>query len=331
MISRRTFQRILGGVLAAHAMGVRSQPAGRAYRVALLRPTPAPPTLDSVSAEVVLAKAFARMGYAEGRNFHLEHRYGDGDPQRLQAHARELVQERVDVIVAVTPSGVRAAMAATTSIPIVFFVNQDPIAAGFVQSLARPGSNVTGVLIAPEGTLGAKKLDLLKAAIPSARRVTVIESGDPAISRVQMPELEQAASKLGMDVPLVTLRNGDYGDAFKRVVATKPDAVFVMADSYFMINRGPIIAQTLKHRLASMWEWREQVQDGGLMSYASDLADLYRKGARYVARIFNGENPGELPIEQPSKYELAINMITAKRMGLEIPTSVLARADEVIG
>ncbi|MEP7297069.1 MAG: ABC transporter substrate-binding protein [Burkholderiales bacterium] len=330
MTSRRTFQRFLGSTLGAGALGVLAQPASRSYRVSLLRPTPAPPTLDSVSAEVVLAKAFARMGYAEGHNFHLEHRYGNGDPLRLQALARELVQQRVDVIVAVTPSGVRAAMEATTSIPIVFFVNQDPIAAGFVQSLARPGSNVTGVLIAPEGTLGAKKLELLKAAIPSARRVTVLESGDPAIGRVQMPELEQAASKLGMDVPLITLRNGDYGDAFKRVVATRPDAVFVMADSYFMINRGPVIAQTLKHRLASMWEWREQVQDGGLMSYGTSLVSRWEQVASCVDRILKGARAGETPVDMPTNLGLALNLATAKTIGIDIPQALVLRADEVV-
>ena len=295
----------------------------------LLRPTPAPPALDSVSAELVLAKAFARMGYVEGRNFHLDHRYGDGDPQRLQAHARDLVQQRVHVIAAVSPSGVRAAMEATTTIPIVFFVNQDPIAAGFVQSLARPGRNVTGVLIAPEGTLGAKKLELLKAAIPSARRVTVLESGDPAVGRVQRPELQQAATTLGMDLPLISLRNGDIGVAFKRIVVTKPDALFVMADSYFMINRGPVIAQTLQHRLASIWEWREQVQDGGLM-YGSSLVSRWEQVASCLDRILKDAKPGETPVDMPTNLGLALNLTTAKSIGLDIPQSVVLRADEVI-
>ena len=263
MTSRRTFHRILGSVLCAGTIGARAQPANRVYRVGVLRPTLAPPTLDPFSAEVVLPKAFARMGYLEGRNFHLDYRYADGDPRRLPAIARDLVQQRVDVIVAVSPSGVRAAMEATTTIPIVFFGNYDPVAAGFVQSLARPGRNVTGVLIAPEGTLGAKKLELLKAAVPSARRVAVLESEDPASGRLQMPELQRAATTLGLDLPLITLRNRDIGDAFQRIVATKPDALFVMAETYFMLGRKPVIAQTLQHRLASMWEWREQVQASG--------------------------------------------------------------------
>jgi len=322
-------------MLGAGTLGVRAQPASRVQRVALLRPTAAPTAPDSVSSEIVLAKAFARMGYVEGRNFHLEHRYGDGDPRRLQAHARDLAQQQVDVIVAVSPSAVRAAMEASTTVPIVFFVNQDPVAAGFVQSLARPGRNVTGVLIAPEGTLAAKKLELLKAAIPSARRVAVLESGDPAVLRAQMPELQQAATALGLDLPLISLslRNGDVGDvgdAFMRIAATKPDALFVMADSYFMINRAPVIAQTLKHRLASMWEWREQVQEGGLMSYGASIVSRWEQAAFCVDRILKGAKPADTPVDMPTNLGFALNLATAKAIGLEIPQSVILRADEVV-
>jgi putative ABC transport system substrate-binding protein len=266
----------------------------------------------------------------EGRNLHLEHRYSNGDAGLLQANARDLVQQRVDVIVPVSPSGVRAAMEATTTIPIVFFANQDPVASGFVQSLARPGRNVTGVLIAPDGTLGAKKLELLKAAVPSARRVAVLESEDPAAGRIQMPELQQAATTLGIDLPLISLRNRDVGEAFQRIVATRPDALFVMADTYFMINRRPIIAQTLQRRLASMWEWREQVQDGGLMSYGSSVVSRWEQVASCVDRILKGAKPGETPVDMPTNLGLALNLATAKSIGLEIPQSVVLRADEVI-
>ena len=330
MTDRRTFHRILGGVLAAGAIGVRAQPANRVYRVGVLRPTPAPPTLDAVSAEVVWAKAFARMGYQEGRNFHLDQRYADGDPQRLPALARDFVQQRVDVIVAVAPAAVRAALEATTTIPIVFFGNFDPVAVGFVQSLARPGRNVTGVLIAPEGTLGAKKLELLKLAVPSARRVAVLEAEDPAQGRLQMPELQQAATALGLDLRLISVRNRDIGDAFERIVATRPDALFVMADTYFWSDRKPVIAQTLQHRLASMWEWREQVRDGGLMSYGTSLVARWEQVASYVDLILKGAKPGETPVDQPTNLGLALNLATAKAIGLEIPQSLVLRADEVI-
>jgi putative ABC transport system substrate-binding protein len=330
MTGRRTFHRILGSMLCAAAIGVRAQPADRVYRVGVLRPTPAPPTLDPVSAEVVMPKAFARMGYLEGRNFHLVYRYADGDLQRLQAFARDLVQQRVDVIVAVAPAAIRAAMEATTTIPIVFFGNFDPVAEGFVQNLARPGRNVTGVLIAPEGTLAAKKLELLKLAVPSARRVAVLEAEDPAQGRLQMLELRQAATALGLELRLISVRNRDIGDAFRRIVETKPDALFVMADTYFMINRRPVIAQTLQHRLASMWEWREQVQDGGLMSYGSSVVSLWEQAASCVDRILKGAKPGETPVDMPTNLGLALNLVTAKAIGLEIPQSVVLRADEVI-
>ncbi len=330
MTDRRTFHRILCGMLCASQIGVHAQPANRVYRVGVLRPTPPPPTLDPVSAEVVWAQSFARMGYQEGRNFHLDQRYADGDSQRLLALARDLVQQRVDVIVAVSPSAVRAALEATTTIPIVFLGNFDPVAAGFVESLARPGRNVTGVLIAPEGTLGAKKLELLKLAVPSARRVAVLGAEDPATSRLQMLELQQAAPALGLDLALTSVRNRDIGDAFKRIVGTKPDALFVMADSYFWSARRPVIAQTLRHRLASMWEWREQVQDGGLMSYGTSVIGRWEQVAFHVDRMLKGAKPGETPVDQPTNLGLALNLATAKAIGLMIPQSLVLRADEVI-
>jgi putative ABC transport system substrate-binding protein len=317
-------------MLCAGPIGVRAQPASRVYRVGVLRPSPSPPTLDPVSAEVVWGRSFARMGYLEGRNFHLDQRYADGNPQRLLPLARDLVQQGVDVIVAVTPGAVRAALEATTTIPIVFFGNFDPVAAGFVESLARPGRNVTGVLIAPEGTLAAKKLELLQMAVPSARRVAVLEAEEPATGRLQMLELQQAASALGLDLALVSVRNRDVGDAFKRIVATKPDALFVMADTYFWSGRRPVIAQTLRHRLASMWEWREQVQDGGLMSYGTSLVARWEQVAFHVDRILKGAKPGETPVDQPKNLGLALNLATAKAIGLVIPQSLMLRADEVI-
>jgi putative ABC transport system substrate-binding protein len=290
----------------------------------------APQTLDPFTAEAVFPKAFAQMGYVEGRNFFLDYRYADGDPRRLPALARELVQQRVDVMVAVSPSGVRAAIEATSTIPIVFFGNYDPVAAGFVQSLARPGRNVTGVLIAPEGTLGPKKLELLKAAVPWARRVAVLRSEDPASAQLQMPELLRAASTLGLDLPLIALRNRDIGDAFQRIGATKPDALFVVAETYFMLGRKPVIAQTLQHRLPSMWEWREQVQDGGLMSYGTSNVSRWEQAASCVDRILRGAKPAEMPVDMPTNLGLALNLTTANAIGLEIPQGVVLRADAVI-
>ena len=266
MTNRRTFHHILGSLLGASVAGVRAQPSNRLYRLGMLRGTGAPSAPNAFSAEVLLSKGLARLGYVEGRNLHLEYRYGDGDPPRLHSLARDLAQQGVDVILAVGSPAIRAAMEATTTIPIVFFNNSDSVAAGFVQSLARPGRNVTGVLITSEGTLGAKKLELLKAVVPSAHRAAVLGS-DESIARTQMPELQQAATTLGIDLTLITLRNRDIGEAFQRIVATKPDVLFIIAESYFMINRRPVISHTLQYRLPSTCEWREQVQDGGLMSY----------------------------------------------------------------
>jgi putative ABC transport system substrate-binding protein len=189
---------------------------------------------------------------------------------------------------------------------------------------------VTGVLIAPEGTLGAKKLELLKLAVASARRIAVLEAEDPAAGRVQMPELQKAAIALGLDLRLISVRNRDIGDAFTRMVATRPDALFVLADTHFWSGRRPVIARTLQHRLPSMWEWREQVQDGGLMSYGTSLVARWEQVASHVDRILKGANPGEMPVDQPAHLGLALNLATAKAIGLEIPQSLVLRADEVI-
>lgn len=232
------------------------------------------------------------------------------------------------MIVAVSVA-VPVAMEATSTIPIVFFSAFDPVAAGYVQSLARPGRNVTGVLTTPEGTLGAKKLELMKGAVPSAKRIAVLESEDPTVGKLQMPELQRAAKSLGIDLPLISMRNRDFAEAFQRIVATKPDALFVMADSYFWSVRKPVIAQTLQHRLASMWEWNEQVQEGGLMSYGTSLVARWEQVAKYVDGILHGAKPGEMPVDQPTNLGLALNLATAKAIGVEIPRAVVVRAQEV--
>ncbi len=331
MISRRKFQQTAGGIFCAATLGVRAQPANRVYRVALLRPTAAPPTLDPVSAEVILAKAFARMGYQEGRNFHLEHRYGDGDPQRTAgncARTRSTTGGRDHGGIADRAAGRdRGDQQLYPSSSSATSIRSPPASC---KACARPGRNVTGVLASPEGTLGAKKLELLKAAIPTARRIVVLESEDPAASRIQMPELQRAASTLGVELPLISIRNGDLDDAFKRIVATKPDALFVIANTYLIIHRAPVIAQAIKHRLASMWEWREQVQDGGLMSYGTSVVSRWEQAATCVDRILKGAKPGDTAVDMPTNLGLVLNLVTAKMIGLQIAQSLVLRADEVI-
>jgi ABC-type uncharacterized transport system substrate-binding protein len=320
----------MAGAVAATSLDAFAQPAVRVYRVGVLRPTAKPARTDQGTTEFLLPAALARLGYVEGRNLIVESRYAAGDVQRLAALARELVQMRVDVIVAVAAAAVHAAMDATTTIPIVMWGNFDPVAWGFVASLARPGRNVTGVLIAPEGTLGAKKLELLKEAVPRARRIAVLAPEDPSSEKVQMPEVQQAAALLGVELAVVTVRANDYADAFARIAATRPDALFVIATTYFVADRKPIIDLATKYRLPTIWEWREQVVDGGLMAYGSSLEARNQRIAEYIDRIFKGANAGELPVDQPTQFKLVINLKTAKAIGLALPQSLLLRADEVI-
>lgn len=266
----------------------------------------------------------------EDKTFTVDTRYADGDLARLPGLARALVAEGATVIVAVTVSAVRAAMAATSSIPIVIWGNFDPVELGFVRSFSRPGGNVTGVLISADGTLGAKKLELLREAVPGSRRITVLGPPDPATLQTQLPELQRVAPALGIDLAVVSVRGRDYGSAFAEIVATRPAALFVAATTYFLFDRKTIIDLAIRHRLPTIWEWREQVIDGGFMAYGTSLTARLRRIAEFVDRIHRGTRPGDIPIDQPTKFELTLNVVTARAIGLAVPRPLLLRADEVV-
>jgi putative ABC transport system substrate-binding protein len=280
--------------------------------------------------EFALRAALEKLGYAEGRNLAFEPHYADGNPERLPALAKVLVQRRVDAIVAVGTASARAAKQATATIPIILFGNVDPVAAGLVASLARPGGNVTGVLIAPDGTLAAKKLELLKETVSGASRIAVLVPEHRANAPTQLAELRRAAAKLRIELPVVDVRGNDYAEAFVRIATARPHALFVLASTYFALERAPIIELTKKHRLPSMWEWREQVEDGGLMSYGSSIVERAQRMAEHIDRIFKGRAPGDLPVDRPKSFELAVNMKTAKVLGITIPPEIMVRATRVI-
>jgi putative ABC transport system substrate-binding protein len=330
MIGRRAFIRAAGSAFAAATLDVFAQPTARVYRVGVLRPTSPLKSADRVTGEFLIPAALGRLGYVDGRNLVIEWRYAEGNLQRLPVIAGELVRMPVDLIVAIGGAALRAAKEATTTIPIIFFGNFDPVAADYVASLSRPGRNVTGVLIAPDGTLAAKKLELLTETVPRVRRIAILAAEDPTSSKEQLPELRRAAGKLGVELELVAVRNGDYRDAFVRIAATRPDALFVLADTHFVFDRKIIVDLASKYRLPAVWEWREQVEDGGLMAYGSSLSERYQRIAEYIDRVFKGANPGELAVDQPTKFELVINLKTAKAIGLTIPQSVRVRANDVI-
>ena len=325
MTTRRMFIRTLaGGLLAAPAI-VGAQPARRVYRLGILVPNK-PFPFGVVSR---IRPALHTLGYVEGQNLLVERRYAEDNLDRLPRLARELVELRVDVILAVAASAIRAAKEATTSIPIVLIGNLDPVAAGFVVSLARPGGNITGVVIAPDGTLAVKRLELLKEAVPRAVRIAFLAPDDPNY-RAQVQEAQKAAPALGVRLMLVEVRGGDYVRAFTAIAAERPGALFVAGSARFMQDRKQIIELAAKHRLPATYEWPEQVEDGGLMAYGTSFSVTTQRAAAYIDRIMKGAKPADLPIEQPTKFELVINLKTAKALGLTIPPSLLLRADQVI-
>jgi putative ABC transport system substrate-binding protein len=330
MTDRRSFLRAATAAVAVARADAFAQSPGGHYRVGVLRPTAAPKKPDPLQTEVLLPQMLAEQGYVEGRNVVFDLAYAAGDLTRLPVLARELVDRRADVIVGVGGAALRALIAATSSVPIIMWGNFDPVVEGFVTSLARPGRNVTGVLISSEGTFAAKKLELLKEAVPSARRIAVLAPEDPTSTKIQLPEMQRAASALGVEVPVFAVRSGDLPGAFTRIVASKAEALFVLADTYFLVDRQPVIAQALQARLPAIWEWREQVVDGGLMAYGTSLKARIQRIADYIARILKGSNPGEIPVDLPRQFGLTLNLATADAIGLVVPKTLILRADEVI-
>ena len=325
MIDRRTFA--AAGVALLVALPATGH-AQRAYRVGVLRPGSRPEP-DDVQA-TALPTALRELGYVEGRNLMLQTRYAENDLQRLPALARELLDARVEVIVAVGSSATRVARQASSSVPIVMFGNFDPIALGLVTDLARPGGNLTGILIAPDGTLAGKRLELLKTLVPQATRVALLAPDDEAAMRLQIEETRKAAVALGIALPVVVVRGRQYERAFEQVVAEKPQALLVGAHQYFVRDRQPIIALAAKHRLPAMYEWREQVVDGGLMSYSTSLPELWARVASHIDRIVKGVPAGDIPIEQPSRFGLVVNLATLRALGMSLMPAMRLRVDEVI-
>jgi putative ABC transport system substrate-binding protein len=269
------------------------------------------------------------MGYVEGRTLLVDRRFADGNLDRLPALARELVQLRPQVIVAVSPSAVDAVRDTATDIPIVIFVAADPVARGWVTSLARPGGRITGVVIAPDAKLSAKRLELLLEAAPRSTRIAALTTDEPH-AQEQAEVARQAATAAGVTVVAVEVRAGAYAQAFERMVAQRAQALLVVASSILNRDRREIIALAARHRLPAIYQWGEHADEGGLMAYGSSISALSRRAAVYVDRIFKGASPAGLPVEEPSTYELVVNRKTARALGLTLPHRLLTRADRII-
>jgi putative ABC transport system substrate-binding protein len=318
---------LLGGLYSP--LAAEAQQAGKITRIGYL--------VGNLVAGPHLPAAFREglrdLGYVEGRNFVIEIRDAEGKLERLPALAAELVALKVDVIMAGSTPHALAAKQATTTIPIVFAAADDPVGSGLVTSLARPGGNVTGLsLLAPE--LVGKRLELLTQAVPGVTRVAVLWQPGGLGQRTEQDQLQQAnvaARALGVRLHFIEARGpGDIDRAFSDMIRLRTSALTVLTGTMFFGQHRRLVDLAATNRLPAVYPWREGVDAGGLMSYGPDLADLYRRAATYVDKILKGAEPGGLPIQQPTKFELVINLKTAKTLGLTIPQSVLTRADQVI-
>ena len=324
---RRHILVLVAGALAAPLASFAQQPT-KIPRIGFLHPAP-PGGVPGMRLEA-FRDALHELGYVEGTNVQLEVRWGNGEFERLPALAAELVQLKVDVIVAAASPSVLAARKATSTIPIVMPVSSDPVGDGLVASLAHPGGNITGLsMMAPE--LGEKRLQLLRETFPDASRAVAV-LWNPAYSgmRARFEEAKVAAPKLGLTVRSVEVRDTrELEVAFEAVVREHPEAL-VLSDPFTLSQRARIVEFAAEHRLPAIYESSDFVDVGGLMSFGPNISSLYRGAAVYVDKILKGAKPGDLPIEQPTKFELVLNMKTAKALGISFPASVLLRADKLI-
>ena len=325
---RRQFITLLGGAAAAWPLAARAQQSSNKIPLVGVLWHAGSAEEEEVYLSV-LVKAFDDLGYVEGKNIHLDHRFPAENPDRFRALAQELVDEKPDVIIAVTNFGALEVKRATSTIPIVVSVASDAVGMGLVESLARPGGNVTGLsLMAID--LSGKRLELLKEAVPSLLRVALLV--DFSTPKEQTIKLHQtAAQALGISLwPVEISTPDDIEPVFAKIAQERADGVVRGIGSMLFAQRAQIGAAALKHRLPAMTYIAEEVPHGFLMSYGQDTPDFFRRTAVYVDKILKGAKPADLPVEQPTKFKLVLNLKTAKALGLTIPQTLIVSADEVI-
>jgi ABC-type uncharacterized transport system substrate-binding protein len=322
-IGRRKFLGTLGGAAAAWPLAVSAQ-----------QTMPVIGFLSSLSAQVTsklipsFGEGLSEIGYTVGRDVVVEARMAEGQDDRLPALAAGLVAERVRLIAALGPPAAIAAKAATTSIPIVFVGGFDPVQAGLVMSLNRPGGNVTGISSA---SLGGKRLELARELVPNVGVIAVITNPNSPDAVEELRDLQNAAKVLGQQLLVVPATSDlDFEAGFGLIVQQRAGVLLISADPFPLQSRGRLIALAAQHRIPAIYNAREFVADGGLVSYEASIADAWRLAGGYAGRILKGANPAELPVIQPTRFHLVINLNTARVLGLDIPRTLLARADEVI-
>jgi putative tryptophan/tyrosine transport system substrate-binding protein len=326
---RREFISLLGGAAAAWPLSARAQQPDRVRRIGVLMPL-GKSDVEAQRRIAAFVQALQEMGWSAGQTLVLEIRYGDGKPELLPALAGQLVQSNVDVIVTQAAQPVEAAIKATSTIPIVMATVGDAVGGGYVASLARPGGNVTGQTLMATGQ-STKRLQLLKEVSPGISRVAVLWNRNASGHRLQFNEMEAAAPVLGialLSLPITT--TSEVEPALRAAAEGKAQAIVTMEDPMIQAARARIVEFAMRDRIPSIGEFRPIVAAGGLMSYGGDQVQMWRGAAAYVDKILKGANPRDLPVQQPTKFTLAINLKTANALGLPIPPMLLAVADEVI-
>jgi ABC-type uncharacterized transport system substrate-binding protein len=326
MIGRRQFIALLGGAAAAWPLAARAQQAAKLPTIGFLGQST--PVVETQRLAAFL-KRLRELGWIEGRTVAIEYAWGQGSSERFAEIAADFVRLKVDVIVTSGTANVIAAKQATSVIPIVFAVAGDPIANNLVASLARPGGNVTG-LSTLATDLAGKRLELLREAVPGFRRLATIGNVGNSLALLEMREVKAAAARFGLEAAALEIRRAeDIAPAFE-ALRGGADALYVVADPLVNTNRARIHTLAMGARLPAIYNAKEHVEAGGLMSYGPNFSELYRRAAEYVDKILRGAKPANIPVEQPTKFDLVVNLTTAKALSLEIPPTLLARADEVI-
>jgi putative tryptophan/tyrosine transport system substrate-binding protein len=326
-MNRRDFITLLGGTAVAWPLAGRAQQAGKIPRVGFMGNSTA-----ALEANLVgpFRDGLRELGYQEGRNIVIEYRWAEGNYERFPALVAELLAVPVDVIVTAGTPATLAVKKATSTVPLVMIAVGDPVGTGVVRSLARPGGNVTGLSsIAPD--LEGKRLELLRDVIPKLSHVALFLNPLNPFHTVSMRQAFAAAQALGIKLqPLEVRTSGELDPAFAAIVREKPDALLILADRVFLHDRKRMMDFATEHRLPSVNAYRELVEAGGLMSYGPSYEDMHRRAADYMDKILKGAKPGDLPVEQPTKFTLILNLKAARALGIDVPPMLLARADEVI-
>ena len=327
-IGRRKFLATLGGAAAAWPLAARAQQTERVRRIGVLETTSLP--LNAANFEA-FRQALRELGHIEGRNLVIEYRSAEGRPERFPELAMELVRLNCDLIVTRGTPAAQAAKTATSTIPVVMAAIGEPFGMGVIASLARPGGNVTGLYRTAAPELGGKQLRLLKELVPGVSRVSVLLDSGDAYALLMMREIEKVAQSIGVHLHSVkTQRPEEFERAFEAALLDRVDAFMTVEGGQTLMARTRIVNFAAMSRLPAIYGLREFVDAGGLIAYGPNNADLFRRAAIYVDRILRGATPADLPVEQPTKFELVINLKTAKTLGLTIPPTLLFQADEVI-